>query len=229
MKSTALSRPPREHGASPAPAPPQPLPASSTPAVRRLVVGVDAADVAGVAAWEVTDDPVRLDAREGANFVAALTVRRDRAGFTEADAIALVDELLGEAVWMAVVEKPFGVATAWINGRKVKRGTPPTAAHDFWCRVLDLVARRRAQRAGRAFRTLVLVKPTAGSWRSPLGVATSGDVKASAVAWLHRLGVAVPEHNAAEGACIAAYGARLARGSVIVAPGAKPQAMRWVP
>lgn len=192
----------------------------------RVALGIDAADVTGIGVWampDLTDLPPRaqleaLDALGGSALLCALKVDTSIRGWREHHAIELLDELLGDALWVAAVERPFGTKTRWVDGRRMRVGSEPTAAQRYWLGAVDALARARhvaaraakdpARPAGRYYSPTVL-RPVGNEWRAPIGVrAVAGDYKAGAVRWLLLHGRHVPEHNAAEGACIAAYAAR---------------------
>jgi len=176
--------------------------AAPPPPVRaRVALGIDGADVTGVAAFDVTTLR-RLD---------SCVVRMGRAGFSEELALGGLDDMLGDSEWIAAVERPFG-------RRKDGKGTAPTYAAAFWARVLDLLARRRAERAGVKLRRPMILRPYPQAWRSTIGVRTTGDTKAAALAYARRiLGIGVEDHNEAEANLIAYFTARIAQQGAVSA------------
>ena len=94
----------------------------------RVALGIDAADVTGIGVWampDLTDLPPRaqleaLDALGGSALLCALKVDTSIRGWREHHAIELLDELLGDALWVAAVERPFGTKTRWVDGRRMR-------------------------------------------------------------------------------------------------------------
>ena len=171
----------------------------------RLAIGLDAAGDTGLGVVDV----------DSGRVLACVVIATRRATWTQEQAIATLDELLGAATWCAAVEQPFGANLA-VRMRLARQGVhtaPPSAAVGEWLRVLDLLARRRAERAGVPFCKPWIERPQPQRWRAPLGIRTTGDTKAAALAYVREvLRVAhVEDHNAAEGLCIAEYVRRLAR------------------
>ncbi|TAL44042.1 MAG: hypothetical protein EPN91_05180, partial [Salinibacterium sp.] len=97
----------------------------------RVGVGIDPGTThpSGVCVWAV---------RGG--LVAAQAVKIDAASWSEAKSIALLDELLGDAEWIAAIEKPWG--------NRKGGGRAPIYASTHWNRVVLEVARRRLARPG---------------------------------------------------------------------------------
>lgn len=176
-------------------------PALGSPAPRRrLAIGLDAAAVTGLGVIDI----------DTSRMVAVRRLDTEAAAWTEERAIGLLDELLGDAEWCAALERPFG------NSRAVRmklRTAPPTGPAKAWARILAHLARRRAARTGVRFLKPLVLRPKPDAWRKMLGIRTSGDVKAAALAYVAQaLGVeGITDHNAAEGLCLAEYMARIAR------------------
>ena len=111
----------------------------------RVALGIDAADVTGIGVWampDLTDLPPRaqleaLDALGGSALLCALKVDTSIRGWREHHAIELLDELLGDALWVAAVERPFGTKTRWVDGRRMRVGSEPTAAQRYWLGAVD--------------------------------------------------------------------------------------------
>lgn len=199
---------------------------SSSPPAPVVAVGIDPAQSTGLAVWRLVG-----------GLASSACINIARAGYTEAGAIDALDAHLGPHAWVAAVEKPTQDGAGRRGGRRV--GRAPDHAATFWVRVLDLVARRRATRAGAPYRKPQILRPTATQWRSALGIRTRGtagtydlrraELKHAAMAYLaaaERLTIRQPDE--AEAACIALWLSRMARAGTLVR-GHQPQPLRPVP
>jgi hypothetical protein len=198
----------------------------------RVVIGIDpSAESSGVAAWGVGPDVLSCAS------IRAERVRLNRAGWTEANSIELVDAMIADREWIACVERSFG-----LRGQHAGRvtGSAPTFAEQHWLRVIDLLARSRAARAGLRYRKPLILRPRPQVWRGPLGLAVKGVgrsederrawVKAQAVRRLQLMhGLHYDNHDVAEAVSIAEYGARIGVLGYALRKGKAPQRVWWTP
>lgn len=198
--------------------------------MRRVALGIDAGNSTGLGLWEV-----------GGGYLRCELVRIDRAGWSEQQAIELLDRFVGDARWVAAIERP------WASGRgghgtgaSAKAFTvPPTFAIKHWTRVVDLFARARADRIHQAYRKPTVLAPRPEEWRRPLGVACRGVgddarerrdyVKADAVRRLRVVhGLEIEQTDVAEAVSIAEWCARcVLRHEVIPLRGRAPAKVRF--
>lgn len=203
---------------------------------RRVVVPIDPSEACtGLGAWEMGVGPIALT-----------TVRLTRAGYTQADSIATLDALIGDAEWVAVCERPpptkFGFRQA------------PVAAYRHWLDAITLLARQRCARAGVRYRAPLILKPDPNLWRRDSGLPTRGrgesraakrdNLKANSIALAKRILAETPGRlgttvvdgqpfdlvalgdDAAEALILGAWGAtELRQGQVLV--GRKVVDVRW--
>lgn len=188
---------------------------------KRVVLGIDPGDSTGIAVWSVEpeDAPLRFD-----------VVKIDRAGWTQEQAIALIDDFIGSASWLAAIERP----------PPPKRGPreAPSHAERYWRDVVDLVARRRCVRAASRYSKPLVLRPRPDEWRGPLGIRTRGlggdahqrreSLKQAAIARLKLVhGIEVEAPDAAEALQVAEWAARACKLTRIPMRGSKPVEVWW--
>lgn len=195
-----------------------PLPTPRTRALYRVALGLDGANTTGLGVWRIPNG-MPIGRAGGAGFLGAYTLKLGGKRWTEEDTIQVIDAAIGDdAEWFVVLEGLF-LERRGKDGKR--RGRPPAHARQALKRAVGHVARRRAERFGVRHVSPSMVEPQPGSWRATTGVNAFvarclGDTKAGAIAFLRDvLGVDVEEHNAAEGACLAYYGARVAQMPIV--------------
>ncbi len=196
----------------------RPLPTPRARAPFRVALGLDGAATTGLGVWRVPERLV-IGRAGGADFLGAYTLRIGGKRWTEEDTITVIDAAIGDdAEWFVVLEALF-LKQLGADGKR--RGRPPAHARQHLKRAVSHVARRRAERLGVRHIEPTILEPQPGSWRATTGANAYvarclGDTKAGAIAFLRDvLGVDVEEHNAAEGACLAYYGARVAQMPIV--------------
>lgn len=176
-----------------------------------VVLAVDPGDTTGLAVRAV----------DGGELLGHMTVKIDRKGWTQRDAIDRLGDLIGpvdDRRWMAAVEHAVPLRRG--------AGAPPAHAERYWLDVIDLWARERQEIAtpGKRFRVPTIARPHASDWRAPLGIRTRSilgksathdqrrfDLKSCALKWLELTeGVRIASFDEAEAACLAAWCVRIA-------------------
>jgi hypothetical protein len=126
--------------------------------ITELVVSIDPSDSStGIGLWSVAPKSAPIGA-----FIEKI----DRAGYRQEDAIDKLDRKIGTAKWMVALEHAPPL--------KKGLGNAPTHAEQYWLDALDLLARRRCERAGERFRKPTILRPEPAKWRSETGLPTHG-------------------------------------------------------
>ena len=133
-----------------------------------IILGIDPSQKAtGICAWDLDIGPTAVE-----------VVRLARAGHTQADSIAVLRRLVGDAEWAVALEQP----------PPVKRGlrNAPSAAHQHWKDAIDLLAREQAAARGVRYRKPDVRHPLPNQWRKPIGLTRGGRdyLKARAIAYV---------------------------------------------
>lgn len=189
----------------------------------RVIVGIDPADTTGLAF-------VDADVRGGIGLLSSHEVRIDRAGFTQAQAIQILESYIGQRPWAVAIERPFG--------NRVGGGRAPAHAERFWRDAVDLLARLRCERADGRFRKPTVFRPRPQDWRKALGVPVRGfgatydqrraSIIARVVERLFRLyGLKVTSPDVAMAISIAEWARRAAPHPTLVKRFAGVDELRW--
>lgn len=169
-----------------------------------IIIGIDPSMKAtGICAWDLDLGPTAVE-----------VVRLSRAGHTQADSIAVLRRLVGDAEWAVALEQPPPVKRGFRNA--------PSAAHQHWKDAIDLLAREQAAERGVRYRKPDVRHPLPHQWRKPLGLPTRGGrdhLKARAIAYVREalaprylflsLGNTERGDDEAEAICIASWLASL--------------------